>query len=321
MSPSDATSRRRGTFLAEVAANERLCDEHYLLGLRVPSFPATQPGQFVQVQCCRPDRQPGPRAVDWPADRPPRLAQADLRRNEALLRRPFSLAGRRDRSGGAEVEILYRVVGAGTAWLESLSPGDAVSVLGPLGNAFPIRDEKPAAVLVGGGVGIPPLIYLGESLARRRKRAVAFCGVRSANLLPLRLRQPPPPPTSAQPAPCVEEFAANGIDAIITTDDGSLGVRGFVHEAFERWLGAAGPPSDQLVVYACGPEPMMRAVGEACIARGIDCQLALERHMGCGMGTCQSCVFRMRSENERGWEYKLVCADGPVFDARDIVWE
>jgi dihydroorotate dehydrogenase electron transfer subunit len=298
MSPSDATSRRRGTFLAEVAANERLCDEHYLLGLRVPSFPATQPGQFVQVQCCRPDRQPSPRAVDWPADRPPRLAQADLRRSEALLRRPFSLAGRRDRSGGAELEILYRVVGSGTAWLESLSPGDAVSVLGPLGNAFPIRDEKPAAALIGGGVGIPPLIYLGEALARRRKLTVAFCGARNANLLPLRLRQPPPP-SPAQPAPCVEEFAANGID----------------------WLGAAGPPSDQLVVYACGPEPMMRAVGEACIARDIDCQLALERHMGCGMGTCQSCVFRMRSENERGWEYKLVCADGPVFDARDIVWE
>ncbi|MCP4594043.1 MAG: dihydroorotate dehydrogenase electron transfer subunit, partial [bacterium] len=80
-------------------------------------------------------------------------------------------------------------------------------------------------------------------------------------------------------------------------------------------------PAGRLVVYSCGPEPMMRAVGRMCVDRDIDCQLALERHMGCGMGTCQSCVFRMRADNEQGWVYKLVCTDGPVFAARDIVWD
>jgi dihydroorotate dehydrogenase electron transfer subunit len=259
--------------------------------------------------------------VDWPADRPPRLAGSDLVRAEALLRRPFSLAGRGEGpGGGTELEIIYRIVGAGTGWLEGVRPGSPISVLGPLGNAFAVRDDKPAAALVGGGVGIPPMIYLGEALARSGRHATAFCGVRSADLLPLTLTDPSAGSHCAGPGMCVSEFAANGIEAVVATDDGSLGLRGFVHKALERWLAGQDGPADRLVVYACGPEPMMRAVAAVCLRGGIECQLALERHMGCGMGTCQSCVVRIRADNERGWVYKLVCADGPVFDARDVVW-
>ena len=322
MSPSDATTRRRGTFLAEVLANDKLCAEHGLLRLGVEGFPPSRPGQFVQVQCCRADRPSRPRAVDWPDGRPPQLTQPDLVRAEALLRRPFSLAGRRDLAGRrAQLEIIYRVVGSGTSWLEGASPGDSVSVLGPLGNAFAIRDGKPAAALVGGGVGIPPMLYLAEALARHGKRVTAFCGVRARDLLPLKLTGEAKVSPAGAPSLCIAEFAAHGVETVLATDDGSLGMKGFVPEAFERWLGSRAAGGDGLVVYSCGPEPMMRAVGETCVARGIECQLALERHMGCGMGTCQSCVVRIRADNEAGWAYKLVCTDGSVFDARDVLWD
>ncbi|MGB2820485.1 MAG: dihydroorotate dehydrogenase electron transfer subunit, partial [Phycisphaerae bacterium] len=123
------------------------------------------------------------------------------------------------------------------------------------------------------------------------------------------------------PTPSVVEFAQHGVETAIATDDGSLGWKGFAAGLFTRWLEAQDGPADRLVVYSCGPEPMMRAVGEACIARGIECQLALERHMACGMGTCQSCIVKLRARGEPGWQYKLVCTDGPVFNAEDILWD
>jgi len=321
MCESTETGPKRGSFVAEVIANERLCEEHYLLRLGLAGFPPTRPGQFVQVQCRRVEAHRRPRVVDWPTDRPPRLTQSDLVTPEALLRRPFSLAGRRRRDGGGvELEVIYRVVGAGTGWLESVCSGQRVSVLGPLGNAFAIREDKPAAALIGGGVGIPPMIYLGEALSRLGKQVKAFCGVRSEHLLPLRLTGEAEVSQLGSPALCADEFAAHGIEAAIATDDGSIGWKGFAPEPFARWLAEQDAPADRLVVYSCGPEAMMRSVAEISTAAGVECQLALERHMACGMGTCQSCVVRIREDCEQGWAYRLVCTDGPVFDARQIVW-
>ncbi len=319
---ADAT-RPRGTFLADVLANETLCEEHLLLRLAVEGFPPSRPGQFVQVQCNEPAADaPRPREVPWGPDTPPKLTGPELTEARPLLRRPFSLAGRRDRPDGrAELDLIYRVVGAGTAWLEGLAPGPAVSVLGPLGNGFAIDPDRPAAALVGGGVGIPPMLYLAEALTAAGKDVQAFCGVRSEHLLPLRLTGEAEASPLGEPAMCVAEFAAHGVEAAIATDDGSLGWRGLLPDALRRRLDDSPAAAEGLVVYTCGPEAMMRAVGELCIERGIPCQVALERHMACGMGTCQSCVFRMRADNEQGWTYRLVCTDGPVFDARDVLWD
>jgi len=327
--PSNPTQARRGTFLAEVLSNEALCEEHFLIRLAVPDFPPTRPGQFLQVQCRLPTEQVLAREIPWPRNRPPRLTQPELADKEPFLRRPFSLAGRRDlpahrrRKGRAglrtELDIIYRTIGTGTRWLSGVKVGGRIGILGPLGNGFAVRDDKPLAALVGGGVGIPPMIYLAEALAKADRNVLAFNGVRTASLLPLKL-------TSDRPCPagrgtlCVEEFARHNVESVVATDDGSLGFRGLVSEAFERWLSDAQVAPADLAVYACGPEAMMRAVGKTCVARGIDCQLALERHMACGMGTCQSCVCKIRDANERGWSFKLVCADGPVFDARDVMW-
>jgi len=309
-------------FTAEVLANERICDEHYRLILELPAFPPTQPGQFVQLLCRPPGEPASPQPVQWADGQAPQFTQAELLGRQPMLRRPFSIAGRRDHTGGpVELDIIYRTVGVGTRWLSEVPAGAALSVLGPLGNAFDIHPDKPLAALVVGGVGMPPMLYLAEALAAAGKRTVAFSGARTAGLLPLGLLPAAQVSADGSPGPCIAEFAAFGADAAVATDDGTLGAAGLVSDVFERWLDGRHVRAEDLVVYSCGPEPMMRAVSEICIARGAACQLSMERVMACGMGTCQSCVCKVRAEEQPGWEYKLCCADGPIFDADQIVWD
>ena len=312
---------KRGRFVGEVTCNRALCAEHYLVSLALRDFPASQPGQFVQLQCRPIGEQVSARKVDWPEGKPPVFTQPELTDREPLLRRPFSLAGRRTSDDGRVVlDIIYRTIGAGTGWLSGVEPRTQLSMLGPLGNAFRIAKDKKVAVLVGGGVGIPPMLYLAEALGRAGKKVFAFCGVRAAELLPLRLADGVAASAAGEPAPCVVELAGCGAQTAIATDDGSLGYAGLVSDAFTNWLERHMRYSRSLVVYSCGPEAMMRSVAKACAACRIDCQLALERHMACGMGTCQSCVVKIRDESEMGWSYKLCCTDGPIFDAKDVVW-
>lgn len=306
-------------YLTEVASNEPLCRDHFALRLPVEGFPPTQPGQFVQIQCRRPVEPESFRVVDWPEGRPPELTQPELTGSVPLLRRPFSLAGRGMNGQTPELEIIYRAIGRGTSWMATVAPGDQLSVLGPLGNGFGISETKPHAVLVGGGVGIPPLLYQSQALSAAGKQTVAFLGAGTAELLPVGTTDDVP--AEATPTACVPRLAEVGVESVIATDDGSVGFAGFVGEAFALWLERSAPAANETVVYSCGPEAMMRAVGDLCIARGVECRLAMERHMACGMGTCQSCIVKIRDDSPTGWSYKLCCTDGPVFDAGDIIWE
>ena len=303
-----------------MAANRKLCGRHYLLRLALPEFPPTQAGQFVQLQCRFPTPQVSIHEADWPARGRPRLTQPELADMEPFLRRPLSLAGREDLHDRVELELIYRVTGTGTAWLSGVAAGETLSVLGPLGNAFPLRADKPLAALLGGGVGIPPLIYLARTLAQAGKSVVAFLGVRSADFLPVSLLGDTAPRGDGGPNLCVTEFARCGVPAAVATDDGSLGFAGMASQPLLRWLDEHRVDPADLTVYACGPEKMMRVVADACAARSIECLLSLERHMACGMGTCQSCVVKIRSDSPPGWSFKLCCSDGPVFDARDVMW-
>ncbi|HLL89894.1 MAG TPA: hypothetical protein VK324_11380 [Tepidisphaeraceae bacterium] len=342
---SSVPSASRGQFDSTVVENAPLCREHFRLTLRLDRFPPTRPGQFVQIACRDFSfDDPGEREVEWVEGRPPRLDGTELSDPTSLLRRPFSLAGRRDLSGGGvELDVIHRVVGLATGWLAALRPGDLVNVLGPLGNAFAPPPEGGIGLLVGGGVGIPPMIYLAEMLARRRSghdnpRAVAFCGAVTRDLLALTVTNDAPPPKAdkVDGAYNIAEFARHGIPAVISTDDGSYGYRGFVTQALEQYLDlylTDNADRGRAVVYTCGPEPMMKRVAEIAARRQVACQVAVERAMACGMGTCQSCVIRLRKGDagtqksvvggqkaEPEWAYRLACTDGPVFRGEDLLW-
>jgi len=303
----------REQFLATVVANVPLCREHYRLVLRVDRFPATEPGQFVQV-ACRDIEMSDEVEHEWQPGQRIAVSDHDLLSPQAMLRRPFSLAGRRDTAGGAELELIHRVVGIGTDWLSKLSAGDKVDVLGPLGNRFTLPMEGETALLVGGGVGIPPMLYLAAKFAKQP--AVAFCGALSRDLLPLTI-------TNDAKFP-IQEFATHSLPTFVTTDDGSFGQRGYVTQALEKYLDVNQQPA---IIYTCGPEPMMKAVATIALNRNIPCQIAVERAMACGMGTCQSCCIKVKKPDPAApplpgsdWCYRLACTDGPVFYASQLLW-
>src|SRR5271170_3459116 len=174
---------KRGQYRAAVEANIPLCVEHWRLVLRLDDFPKTDPGQFVQISCQPTGENFAAPEFDWTAGDRVHLHTSDLQSPQTMLRRPFSLAGRRDFPAQVELDIIHRAIGLGTHWLRDLRPGDGVDVLGPLGNQFTLPPADGTALLVGGGVGIPPMIYLAEKLAGRS--AVAFAGAMSRTLLPL----------------------------------------------------------------------------------------------------------------------------------------
>lgn len=310
--------------------------------LEVDGFPATEPGQFVQVSCRDLSVNYGPEVErDWAPGEPTAPEGRELMSPLAFLRRPFSLAGRVDRADGTvELHLIQRVVGVGTEWLGRLREGDTVDVLGPLGNRFTPPPGDGLALLVGGGVGIPPMLYLAERFAGRQ--AVVFAGALTRDLLPLRIIDGETvgetgDPDAVEPRLNVAEFARHGIPAVLTTDDGSHGFRGFVTQALERYLdrltdagkrgSGEGGWRGRPVIYTCGPEPMMKRVADIAAARGIECQVAVERAMACGMGTCQSCCIRVRKPDPaavplpgRDWCWRLACTDGPVFRGADLLW-
>ena len=316
----------RGQFTATVAATAAVCREHFRLTLRLDFFPPTEPGQFVQVACAGPVDD-AVREFDWTPGRRLALSDPDLLGRRATLRRPFSLADRRDVSDGVELDLIHRTVGVGTDYLARLAVGDAVSVLGPLGNRFAPPAAGGVALLVGGGVGIPPMMYLAKRWGGRG-RVVAFAGAVTRDLLPLTFTADAPPPAHAgdvDPLYNVAEFAP--VPVVVATDDGSYGYRGFVTQALtaylDRWFAGDVRPT----IYTCGPEPMMRRVADLATSRGFDCQVAVERAMACGMGTCQSCCIKVRKADPASpplagspWAYRLACTDGPVFAAGDLLW-
>ena len=322
---------QRGQFAGVVAANVPLCREHYRLVIRLDSFPQTAPGQFIQIACRDlADEQNPDHEMDWPNGSALAFSGDELLSPLAFLRRPFSLAGRRDLAGGVELDIIHRVVGVGTDWMSRLSVRDSVHVLGPLGNVFTMPRVDGAAILVGGGVGIPPMLYLAEALAGRK--AVVFSGALTRDLLPLTITTdaPTPDPDATDPLYSIAEFARYGIPSVITTDDGSCGFRGLVTQALERYLDQYFHTVEaraKLAMYTCGPEGMMKRVADIANSRGIECQVAVERAMACGMGTCQSCCIRVRKPDAsrpplvgKDWCWRLACTDGPIFASKDLLW-
>ena len=217
---------------------------------------------------------------------------------EPLLRRAFSILA----VDGDDFEILYRVEGRGTALMARWKSGDSVDVLGPLGNGFaplPAAAAAQRAVLVGGGVGVPPLAMLASTRADSHQ-IVALVGARSA-----------------EEVICREEFETFDVPLRVATDDGSTGHRGLVTDLLKTEL----ETDIRAIVYACGPLPMLRAVARLCAQFDVPCQVSLEENMPCGVGVCNGCVVPVAGAGDDFGRYRRICVEGPALWAHEIDWQ
>jgi dihydroorotate dehydrogenase electron transfer subunit len=224
---------------------------------------------------------------------------------DPLLRRPFSIFEiLRDPSGApAGVSIFNKRVGAGTALLSKVEAGTRLPLLGPLGRPFEPVDPPAEGWMIAGGVGLAPFVTLAAALASRKTPATLFYGARRAEELY-----------------CVELFEALGVRVVLATEDGSRGVRGRITVPLQSAL-AERPLGNPVKLYVCGPTPMMRACAQLAETHGRACDVSLEQVMGCGLGGCYSCVVSASDKHGGKPHHTRTCIEGPVFDARRIVWE
>ncbi len=240
----------------------------YCLVLKAPeAASAALPGQFVMLRVSE-NRDP-------------------------LLARPFGISSIPSKSS---IEIIYRVVGRGTALLTGRKPGETLTVLGPLGKPFPMPDRRAIPVLVGGGSGFPPLHFL----ARRIGSSHFFIGSRDKECLP--------------PLLIMKSFRDSGAKVHVATEDGSCGFCGMSTDVLKEFLSKT-EKKERIVIYACGPHAMMAAVSRIAAEHGITCYVSMEERMACGLGACMGCSIPMKAGG-----YKRACKEGPVFDSREIDW-
>ena len=237
---------------AQILENKKIIDDVYQLTVKGDFKPLA--GQFINIK---------------------------LNNEALLLRRPISVYDANHNS----LSVIYRVVGAGTKELASYKPGQELNILGPLGNGFPLVKNK-RVLIVGGGIGVPPMYFLAKKLIESGQRPCVVLGFNTKDEVFYE-----------------NEFKALGIDVFVATVDGSYGVKGFVTDAF---------PDDYDYFYTCGPLPMFKAVYDKTQCSG---QFSFEERMGCGFGACMGCSCKTKYGNKR------ICKDGPVMKKEEILWD
>lgn len=250
---------------AKVLNQNKIANDIYSMWIECEAAIDAKPGQFIDVY---------------------------VNDDSKLLPRPISICEVNDNS----LRIVYRVVGGGTKVMSTYQEGDSIDIIGPLGNGFSMKDGK--AILVGGGIGIPPMVELAKTLSEKigKENVTCVMGYRDELFLTDEL----------------ENFSA----VIIATEDGSTGTKGTVIDA----LNENGISGD--VMYACGPIPMLKALKDWAIDKDIECQVSLEERMACGIGACLACVCKTKEKDEHSNVCnKRICKDGPVFDAKEIDFE
>lgn len=258
-------------FKARVESVEELARRYYYLLFREPQLAAQSlPGQFLHI----------------------RVEESLV----PFLRRPFSLAGACPQKGTAG--IIFRLAGKGTAILSRVKKGTVLSCLGPLGRGFQVSSSRLPAVLLAGGIGVAPLLFLARVLAEKKRKAVLFYGAATrAELLPLK------------------KFLPEETEVQLATEDGSSGYCGRVTDLLAEAVRCGLRPAE---IYACGPRPMLQALTKKNRAWNFPVQLSLEERMACGLGACQGCAVSIR-QGEKS-TYRMVCRDGPVFAAQEVEW-
>ena len=241
-----------------VQSQRALTDSVYHVRLTGDATQVTRPGQFVQIQL------PG-----------------------FYLRRPISICDWQAGESGA-LDLIYKVVGHGTEAMRQLPEGTELDLLTGLGNGFDVSGAEQKPLLIGGGVGVPPLYGLCKALIAAGKKPSVVMGFNTESEVFWK-----------------DEFEALGVDVTVTTADGSAGVKGFVTAAMD---------GDFDYVYTCGPEPMLKAVYAVLDEKGLSGQFSFEERMACGFGVCMGCSCKTRYGSKR------ICKDGPVLAKEEIIW-
>ncbi len=250
----------------------------------------------------------------------------DFLGRQPLIARPYSVGLCENDNKATKLTFVYKILGPGSKKLSELESGKTVTVLGPLGgNGFYLPKIKTRVLMVAGGVGLPPLLFLSKELLEKGIQSIhLFIGANTSNKLPLHAEfQEGERIKDVNGLPNLFQVLADPRMTIrISTDDGSEGYPGLATGLLEEHLKSVDD-FQHTTVYTCGPWKMMARTAQIAREKNIPCQACLEEMMGCGIGACQSCVTKIKSSSagEKGWEYKLVCRDGPVFDANDVIWE
>ncbi len=248
---------------AQVVSQRKIAQDVYELWIATDLSQEVRPGQFLGI---------------YPKDK------------SMLLPRPISVCEACAQEG--RLRLVYRIAGQGTREFSTYRTGDDVAVLGPLGNGFPLdAGEDKRVFLMGGGIGVPPLLELAKRLCASKQ---IILGYRDAQLF------------------LAEDFARHG-SLYVATEDGSAGTRGNVMDAIAQ----NGLTAD--LIYACGPMPMLRAIKRYAEEKGIPAYLSLEEHMACGVGACLGCVAKTKDvDAHSNVRNARICTDGPVFEAREV---
>ncbi len=264
----------RGSYECEILQVENLIGAIYRMRLACPEIAShAQPGQFVNVKV----------------------------NNEfiPLLRKPFSVSRRSVAEGW--FEIVWKIVGKGTQLLSEMNRPQRISVLGPLGKGFFLKEQTDLAIVVAGGLGVAPFPFLCEELLQDGPPVEVFLGARHKDDLSL-----------------VDCFESLGLPATLTTEDGSAGQCGLVTDPVIQRLGACTENSC-VQIYGCGPTAFLNAIMRISQEFAVDAQISLETMMGCGFGICVGCPVRRSSPQPSQNLYQLTCIDGPVFDSKEIL--
>lgn len=257
----------------EILKNENLKGDYYSIEFYAPEVAQrARSGQFVHVKI-------------------------DDSRGDWILRRPFSICNTDPEKG--TVNVVYKVVGKGTAAMSKVPAGSCCDVMGPLGNGFmPVQDAVPVAVC--GGYGAAATFMLTRECS---KKGILLLGARSTADIIL-----------------TERYEAAGFDVRLATNDGSMGTRGFVTDLIPQLL--AERPGEKFCFYACGPHPMLMALAKLLNKLGQDGQLSIDHRMCCGVGSCFACVVKVNDPGSAdGWRYARSCSEGPVFKLADVYVE
>ncbi|WP_319561757.1 dihydroorotate dehydrogenase electron transfer subunit [Marispirochaeta sp.] len=204
-----------------------------------------------------------------------------------LLRRPFAFSAYRNGTAG----VIYQRRGPGTELLAGKREGDELDIIAPLGNTWPEPGTKEHPVLVAGGIGMGPILFFARSLQQKGRNFSLIIGARTGDYLP-------------------DSTVTAGLDTLLATDDGSIGIHGTVIDALPSEY--PSPPR----FYTCGPHPMMYAVHRQALELDAPCSVSMEQTIACGVGACMGCVIRLTGDER----FARVCADGPIFDSREVLW-